>query len=98
MKPNQLILLCLLCVFIISCTNKRERIGNEIVTKLKEYELKNGCFPEHLTDIGYSETEQGPIYYTKKGCHICTVYYAGRSLGQSVVYNWKTGKWEPDGG
>lgn len=45
---------------------QNRKLGNEMVAKLKEYELKNGCFPDHLTDIGYPETEQGPIYYEKR--------------------------------
>jgi len=84
-----------LLLFICSCSDKREKIGEDIYLKIVQYHKTNGRLPNKLNDIGLEETMEGPIYYQKKTDSTFIIYY-GEVLGESIVYDPKTKKWESD--
>lgn len=91
------IIIFFLSIFIFSCTDKREKIGEEIYLKIVQYQKTNGRLPDKLDEIGVEEKMEGPIYYNKQTDSTFTIYYGGR-LGESIIYNPKTGKWKSDRG
>jgi hypothetical protein len=84
-----------LLLFICSCSDKREKIGEDIYLKIVQYQKTNGRLPDKLNDIGIEETMEGPIYYHKQTDSTFIIYYGG-GLGESIVYDPKTKKWESD--
>lgn len=44
-----------------------------------------------LEDIGEKTSEEGPIYYEKRGDQY--LIWFGTTLGESRIYDSKTGKW-----
>jgi hypothetical protein len=84
-------------VCIYSCTDSRQKIGEKIIAKIEAYKKTNGHVPERLEDIGIETKMEGPIYYVRTGDTTYFVYYGGR-LGESIIYNFKTKKWESDRG
>ena len=91
---NLTALLIILC-FTVSCADKREKLGEEIIAKIESYKKQNGYLPNKLNDIGVIEKEEGPIYYSKKSDTTYMIYYGG-VLGESMVYNFDTKQWESD--
>lgn len=87
----------LLTILICSCTDKREKIGEKIYLKIIQYKNANGHLPDNLNKIGVEEKMEGPIYYSKQTDPTFIIYYGG-SLGESIIYDSKTGKWKSDGG
>lgn len=81
--------------FFSSCTESKQKLGEEIIAKIETYKKTNGYLPNHLKDIGIIEKEEGPIYYTKQNDTTYTIYY-GLGLGESMVYDFKTKKWKSD--
>jgi len=91
------IIIFFLSIFIFSCTDKREKIGEEIYLKIVQYQKTNGRLPDKLDEIGIEEKMEGPIYYNKQTDSTFIIYYGG-GLGESIIYDPKTGKWKSDGG
>jgi hypothetical protein len=83
--------------FCSSCTDERQKLGEEIISKIETYKKVNGRLPNQLNDIGIIEKEEGPIYYTKQNDTTYIIYY-GLGLGESMVYDFRTKKWKSDGG
>ena len=95
MKLLNLATLLIFFCFIVSCTDKRQKLGEEIIAKIETYKKQNGHLPKKLNDIGVIEKEEGPIYYSKQNETTYKVYYGG-GLGESIVYNFETKRWESD--
>jgi len=95
MNPKCYWLFTLCFGLFFSCTDKKQQIGEEIVTKIEGYKSAKGYLPNNLKDIGIAEKEEGPIYYLKQNDSTYIVYY-GLGLGESMVYNSKTKSWERD--
>jgi hypothetical protein len=84
-------------VFITtSCQNDREKIGQEIYSKIERFRQANGHVPSGLDDIGLEEKMEGPVYYLKKSDSTYVLYYGG-GLGESFVLDTITGEWKSDG-
>lgn len=83
--------------FFCSCRDNREKekLGEEISVKIENYKTLNGRLPKDLSEIGVVEKMEGPIYYAKKNDTTYILYYGG-DLGESIIYNSKTKKWESD--
>jgi hypothetical protein len=81
--------------FILSCTDKKEKLGEEIIAKIETFKKQNGHLPNKLDDIEVIEKEEGPIYYLKQSDTTYKVYFGG-VLGESIVYNFETKQWESD--
>lgn len=79
--------------FFGSCIDTKQKLGEEIIKKIEAYKKANGHLPDSLGDIGIAEKEEGPVYYSKVNDSIYEIYY-GFLLGESVIYNFKTHKWE----
>jgi hypothetical protein len=95
-KILRLFLIVVSICILFSCTDRREKYGNEIIKKIENFKKIKGHLPENLKEIGVHEDESGPIFYEKQSDTSYLVYY-GRNLGESMVYNFKTKKWESDG-
>jgi hypothetical protein len=89
---NKTILLLLVSIFICSCTDNREKVGEEIYLKIVQYRNSKGHLPDSLGEMGVEEKIEGPIYYTKQSDSTFIIYYS-RGLGESIIYEPKTGKW-----
>jgi len=87
------IILCF--CFCSSCTDKKQKLGEEMISKIENYKKANGHLPNHLNDIGVVEKEEGPIYYTKQNDTSYIVYY-GLGLGESMVYDFEKKQWKSD--
>ncbi len=87
--------LIFLLLFICSCSDKREKIGEDIYLKIVQFQKTNGRLPDKLNEIGIQEKMEGPIYYHKKTDSTFLIYYGG-ALGESIVYDSKTKKWVSD--
>lgn len=84
-----------LLLFIFSCSDKREKIGEGIYIKIVQYQKTNGRLPNKLNDIGIEEKMEGPIYYQKQTDSTFIIYYGG-GLGESIVFDPKTKEWKSD--
>lgn len=90
------IIIFFLSIFISSCTDKREKIGEDIYLKIVQYQKTNGCLPSKLDDVGVEEKMEGPIYYQKQTDSTFIIYYGG-GLGESIVFDPLTKEWKSDG-
>jgi len=82
-------------LFIFSCGEKRDKIGEDIYMKIIQYRKSNGHLPDKLNDIGIKEKMEGPIYYQKQTDSTFIIYYSG-GLGESMVFDPKTKEWNSD--
>ena len=82
-------------LFIFSCSNRREKIGEDIYMKIIQYQKSNGRLPDKLNDIGIEEKMEGPIYYQKQTDSTFIIYF-GEGLGESMIFDPKTKKWNSD--
>jgi hypothetical protein len=96
MKPILLTLLLSLLIALCSCgsisSQSKKDEGNKIVTKIELFKEENGRLPSSLSELGTKETEEGPIYYEKKGNSNYILWY-GAELGESVTFDSSTNKW-----
>ena len=54
-------------LFVYSCSDRRETIGDEIYMKIVQYQKTNGRLPDKLNDIGIEEE----IFFASESlCHI----------------------------
>jgi hypothetical protein len=90
-----LITITLAFCFCFSCTDKKQKLGEEIITKIENYKKTAGHLPNHLDSIGVVEKEEGPFYYKKENDTTYIIYY-GLGLGESMVYDFKTNQWKSD--
>lgn len=67
--------------------------GNEIAAKVEAFKAKNGKLPNSLQNIGVEEKLEGPVFYEKKSDTEYRLWF-GAELGESVVYNSSTRKWQ----
>ncbi len=89
------IIIFFLYILISSCTDKREKIGEDIYLKIVQYKKNNGHLPDKLNDIGVEEKMEGPIYYQNQTDSTFIIYYGGR-LGESMVFDPLTKEWKSD--
>jgi hypothetical protein len=82
---------------ICSCKDGREKLGNEVYNKIENFRQSNGRVPESLREINVEEKMEGPIYYQRETDSTYILYYGG-TLGESIVLDTVSGKWESDGG
>lgn len=94
---KRMILFLLFSGVMFSCTDNREKVGEEIYLKIVQYRNSKGHLPDSLGEIGVEEKMEGPIYYTKQSDSTFIIYYSG-GLGESIIYEPNTGKWKSDGG
>ena len=95
MKIEYIATLVLYFFFFSSCADNKQKLGEEIITKIETYKKSNGHLPNQLKDIGIIEKEEGPIYYKRQNDTTYIIYY-GLGLGESMVYNFKNKRWERD--
>lgn len=90
-------ILALVAFSAVGCSQDRKQAlikqGNEIAAKVEDYKTKKGKTPDSLTDVGVEEKLEGPIFYEKKSDTGYRLWF-GTGLGESVVYNSQTRKWE----
>lgn len=73
--------------------NRREfRTGNEIVSHVETFRIKNRRLPENLEEIGIKDPDLN-VFYRKISPDEYCVWF-GRSLGESETYNSRGRKWE----
>ena len=89
------IIIFFLSILISSCTDKREKIGEDIYLKIVQYKKTNGRLPHKLNDIGVEEKMEGPIYYQKQTDSTFIIYYGG-GFGESIVFDPFTKEWKSD--
>ena len=89
------IIIFFLSILISSCTDKREKNGEDIYLKIVQYKKTNGRLPDKLNNIGVEEKMEGPIYYQKQTDSTFIIYYGG-GLGESIVFDPFTKEWKSD--
>ncbi len=91
-----IVVLSSLFIFFTSCVNKKQVEAQKIVSKIYEFKEANARYPNSLDEIGIKEKEEGPIYYmlTEDSANF-RVWY-GLNLGDSTVYQSKSGEWYGD--
>lgn len=91
------LILALLMFLTISCSESKKQTlikeGNEVAVKVEAYKAKKGKLPNSLNEIGVEEKLEGPIFYEKKSDTEYRLWF-GSELGESVIYNSSTRKWE----
>lgn len=92
-KSSIYIYIFLLCGFLLSCKNNKQKKGEIIVDLIYNYKRDKGQLPGSLFDLGVDEIEEGPIYYSRQDTDQFIVWY-GTDLGESNVYNSNSMKWE----
>lgn len=97
MKIVYVITIIVFSVLLYSCKDSRQEIGEATIAKIECYKKIHGHVPDSLEDIGIVSKMEGPIYYVKASDTTYYVYYGGR-LGESIIYNFETKKWESDRG
>lgn len=99
MKKNKYILLpltLLINILFLSCSSRENMLmdeGNDLSNKIEMYKIKKGRLPNTLSDIGFIEKEEGPLYYKKIDSSNYIIWF-GTSLGESKTYYSDTKKWE----
>ena len=87
-----------LAILTAGCASIREASlkgkGVEVVSSIESFRTKNSRLPADLSEIGVSNTEEGPIYYQKKDESSYIVWFGAR-LGESETYDSKTRNWSP---
>jgi hypothetical protein len=76
-------------------SNAKQRLGEEVVSKVENFRITHQRLPESLAEIGIEVKSESdpPVYYRKESSGRYTVWY-GLSLGESMTYDSATGKWE----
>ena len=81
-----------------SCSGYREsklkKEGAAVVEKIETFKARNSRLPDSLSDIGFNDTEKGPIYYRKTSDSSYEIWF-GAELGESVTYNSQSHTWNP---
>jgi hypothetical protein len=75
-----------------SCGLSDRKIADEIIKKVEKYRQQNGRLPDNLKELGMEETIEGPVFYEKKDNNRYIVWY-GTTLGESMTYDSKDGRW-----
>jgi hypothetical protein len=83
----------MLCVVWLSWPDSRRKTGNRVVKEIQAFQRAHGRLPNSLSEIGEPEDESGPVYYQKQDDGSFIVWF-GLRLGESEVYESKTGGWE----
>jgi hypothetical protein len=67
--------------------------GNKIISTIEDFKKENGHFPDSLNEIGIRETEEGPIFYEKRGNSNYVIFF---SIGfdETKAYYSDSKKWE----
>ncbi len=67
--------------------------GNEVVEKIEDFRKISGRLPDSLKEIGVYESEQGPIFYEKRGDSEYAIFF---SIGfdEMKAYYSDSKKWE----
>lgn len=71
---------------LLSCTDDKQKIGQDIVSKVENYKTTHGQLPDSLENIGIKSNESGPVYYQKQSDTTYIVWY-GLGLGDSKTYD-----------
>ena len=71
----------------------RKTIGNRVVREVAAFQRLHGHLPDSLFEIGEQESESGPVFYQKQKDGSFVVWY-GLRVGESEVYDSKTGRWD----
>jgi hypothetical protein len=80
---------------MLSCKSGTQKLGEQVVAKVEEFRQTHGKLPESLDEIGIQVKSESdpPVYYRKESNDHYIVWY-GLSLGESMVYDSQTKKWE----
>jgi hypothetical protein len=89
------LLIILFSLFLTSCIDKRQALGKAIYHKMLDFQKLHGHLPDNLSEIGVEDKMEGPIYYNKQSDSAFIIYYGG-SLGESVIFDPKSGIWKSD--
>ena len=78
--------LSILLLMEAACTTSDKQAQAErMVEKIELFRAENKRLPESVEELGFEESEQGPVYYRKRNDEHYEVWY-GTSLGESVTY------------
>lgn len=86
-------LLAIVLLPIVSCTPAKQKAGNAMVIEIEEFRELHRRLPSNLGELGYVDSEHAEFHYQKESESRYTVWH-GTSLGESVVYDSETGRWE----
>ncbi len=88
-------LIVLFSILILSCTSKKIKEANQIISKIENYRKIKHVIPNNLDAIGIQETEEGPVYYKKLDSSNYMIWIqAESSIGESKIYYSDSQKWE----
>lgn len=95
MRANRLLLfVALVSTLLLACATSNKKAHGEIVVgKIEQFRTENKRLPESLKELGFEESEQGPVYYRKQSDERYEVWYGAR-LGESVTYDSERKTWE----
>lgn len=96
---NNIILVSLTTLLLIAfanCSNQEKVLvkqGNDLISKIEEYESVNGSLPDSLEILGITETLEGPLFYKKVDSINYMIWFC-TSLGESMFYYSDTKEWD----
>lgn len=82
--------------FIWRMPSSNQRLGKKVVRKIENFRMaQGGRLPESLTEVGITTKSQSdpPVSYRKESLDHYIVWY-DVSLGESMVYDSATRKWD----
>lgn len=71
---------------------QKYKIANKYIEKIEQFRQQNQRLPSSLEEIGEITSEKGPIYYQKLSETEYQIWF-GTTVGESIIYNSKTKKW-----
>lgn len=69
------------------------KAAEPIIVLLEKYRQQHGVYPESLSEVGFEETDDVPIYYDKRDNGGAFILWFGKGLGESMAFKSKTGEW-----
>lgn len=63
-----------------------------IQAALETYRQQHGRYPDSMSQVGFAETEEGPLHYDRKSETAYILWY-GLTLGESRVFNSMDRQW-----
>ena len=98
-NPLRAILIAIITCASLACSRTSRdadlrRRGDEIVTKVEQFRRDSARLPRSLPELGIEEKEVGPIHYEKRSDTSYVVWF-GATLGESVIWDSGTRRWDP---
>lgn len=92
-----ILILATFAAALVAWGNLREkelmREGTNIVQRVEQFRLDNGRLPKNLLETGLLESEEGPLYYEKRGDEHYVIFF---SVGFDDLWGYYSDskKWE----